>query len=258
MPPPPRIKPEWPARIGELLRKHGLTQAALAQRLGVSSATVSRWLKGTHEPTGEAYVSLGNLAGSPEDLYFWERAGINTASLPEIGSRMASPSVKVKLTDFKVIPGLNLHNRILIGKANAVAIPLLNVTCYADPVPPEQRVHLAEAIVEEVFTAPLEWCPHPASMVCFHLIGNSMFPLILSDSIVAVDMQVTDRTTLKGKIVLVAHRDLGFKVARLERLPSADILVSQNHKYMPIDITDDPRWKIMGQVCWWISRDSES
>lgn len=46
-----KLQPEWPARIAQLLRKHRLTQAALAERLGVSSATVSRWMKGTHEPT---------------------------------------------------------------------------------------------------------------------------------------------------------------------------------------------------------------
>lgn len=258
MPPPSRIKPEWPTRIGQLLQKHQLTQAALAKRLGVSSATVSRWLKGTHEPTGEAYVALGNLAGSPEDLYFWERAGINTSGLPEIGSRISSPSLRVKLTDFKLIPSQNLPSKALAGKANAVAIPLLNVTCYADPIPPEEDIHLSEAIIEEVLTAPVEWCPHPTGMICLHMSGNSMFPIILSDSIIAVDMHITDRSVLKGKIVLASHRDLGFKVARLERLPSADILISQNHKYMPVDISEDSKWKIMGQVCWWLSRDTES
>jgi transcriptional regulator with XRE-family HTH domain len=257
MPSPSRIKPEWPSRIGQLLRKHSLTQAALAKRLGVSSATVSRWLKGTHEPTGEAYVSLGNLAGPPEDLYFWERAGINTSSLPEIGSRISAPSIRIKLTDFKLVPAQDVSSKVLSGNANAVAIPLLNVTCYEDPIPPEEDIHFSESVIEEVLTAPLDWCPHPSGMVCLHLNGISIFPLILSESIIAVDMQVTDRDVLKGKVVLASHRDLGFKVARLERLPSADILISQNHKYMPVDISEDPRWKIMGQGCWWLSRDTE-
>jgi len=252
------VKPEWPARIAQLLRKQRLTQAALAERLGVSGATVSRWMKGTHEPTGEAYISLGNLAGSPEDLYFWERAGINTASYPQSSSRVAVSSIRVRLSDFKFVSGHRLSSKIVANKANAVAIPLLNVTAYGDPVPPERHVHLSEATVEEVLMAPLGWCPHPSGMICMHLAGDSMLPLIPPKAVIAVDMHVTDRATLSGKIVLASHRDLGFKVARLQRLPSADILISANHKYLPIDITDDSKWKIAGHVLWWVSKDPEA
>lgn len=243
--------------MAQLLRKHKLTQAALAERLGVSSATVSRWMKGTHEPTGEAYVSLGNLVGSPEDVYFWERAGINTASFPETSSRVAVSSLKVKLSDFKFFSGHRLSAKTVASKANAVAIPLLNVTAFGDEVPPERHVHLSEAKIEEVLMAPLSWCPHPGGMICMHVAGDSMLPLIAPKALIAVDLNATDRIALRGKIVLASHRDLGFKVARLQRLAAADILVSANHKYVPISITGDARWKIFGQVLWWISKDPD-
>lgn len=253
---PPR--PEWPARIAQLLRKHRLTQAELAKRLGVSTATVSRWMRGSHEPTGETYISLGNLAGSPEDIYFWERAGINTTNFPETSSRIASSSIATRLSDFKLVSGHNLSQKALQNRADVVAIPLLNVTCYADPIPPEESVHLSEAKIEEIIAAPLAWCPHPTGMICLHVFGDSMLPLISSNSVVTVDMHVSNRKDLSGKIVLASHRDLGFKVARLQLLPTVDILVSTNHKYLPVDITSDPQWKIVGQVIWWISKDSEA
>jgi phage repressor protein C with HTH and peptisase S24 domain len=88
-----------------------------------------------------------------------------------------------------------------------------------------------------------------------HVAGDSMLPLIVPKAVIAIDMHVTDRAILSGKIVLVSHRDLGFKIARLQRLPSADILVSANPKYLPIDMTDDSKWKVAGQVLWWISKD---
>lgn len=254
----PKIKPEWPARIAQVLRKHQLTQAGLAERLGVSSATVSRWMKGTHEPTGEAYVALGNLSGSPEDVYFWERAGINAGSISGTSSRIIASSVRVRLNDFKLVVGQRLSSKVVANKANAVAIPLLNVTAFGDEVPPERHVRLSEAKIEEVLTAPLDWCPHPAAMICMHVAGDSMVPLIAPNAVIAVDMHVTDREILAGKIVLVSHRDLGFKIARLLRLPSADILVSANHKCEPIDITSDSKWKIAGQVRWWVSKDPEA
>jgi transcriptional regulator with XRE-family HTH domain len=251
------LKPEWPSRIARLLRKHRLTQAALAERLGVSAASVSRWMKGTHEPTGEAYVSLGNLAGSPEEIYFWERAGINTGSFPGTSSRILASSVRVRLSDFKFVSGQKLSSKVVAGRANAVAMPLLNITAYGDEVPPERHVSMSEATIEEVLTAPLEWCPHPGSMICMHVAGDSMLPLIAPNAIIAVDTHITDRGTLLGKIILASHRDLGFKIARLQRVPSADILVSANHKYGLIDITSDSKWKVAGQVLWWVSKDPE-
>lgn len=251
----PKTQPEWPARIAQLLQKHRLTQAALAKRLGVSSATVSRWMKGTHEPTGETYVSLGNLAGAPDDIYFWERVGINTGSFPGSSSRVLASSLKIRLSDFKLVAGHRLSSKAVVSRANAVAIPLLNVTAYGDPVPPERHVSLSRATIEEVLTAPVEWCPHPGSMICMHVAGDCMEPLIGPDAVIAVDMQVGDRSTLLRKIVLASHRNLGFKVARLHRLVSADILVSANDRYVPIDITGDPKWKIVGQVLWWVNKD---
>jgi phage repressor protein C with HTH and peptisase S24 domain len=256
MSPHPPIKPEWPPKIAGVLRKKGLTQAALAGRLGVSSATISRWMKGSHEPTGAAYISLGNLAGSPEDVYFWERAGIDTANIPQTSSRISGSSIRVRLTDFKFVAGDGLSGDTIASKANAVAIPLVNVTAYGDGVPPEGHVRLSEAKIEEVLMAPLAWCPHPTAMLCIHIEGDSMLPLIGPGAIIAVDMQTTDPDLLGGKIALVSHRDMGFKIARLQRLPSADILVSANPKYMPIDITKDTRWKISGHVLWWVSKDS--
>jgi transcriptional regulator with XRE-family HTH domain len=76
-----KTSPEWSNRIRQLLFDLKLTQAALAERLGISPPTVSRWIQGRHEPTAESYIALGNLARRPEGAYFWERAGIDTSGL---------------------------------------------------------------------------------------------------------------------------------------------------------------------------------
>ena len=75
----PASTPEWSKRIRQLILKLSVSQAGLAARIGVSPATISRWMKGSHEPTSAAYVAMGNLAGLPEGIYFWERAGIDDA-----------------------------------------------------------------------------------------------------------------------------------------------------------------------------------
>ncbi|HZD49454.1 MAG TPA: S24 family peptidase [Silvibacterium sp.] len=246
--------PEWSHRIRGLLRDLKLTQASLAERLGVSPATVSRWIQGKLEPTAETYVALGNLAPRPDGVYFWERAGIETSGLPDAAFGRALSSLRVNLEDFTLVAGRKV-SRLIPGK-NAVAIPLLNVTAYGDEIAPPENISLSQAEVEDVLLAPLSWCPHPEDMVSMHFEGDSMLPVISPGSIVFIDTAITLREDLNEKIAVVAHRDLGFKVARLQRLSGADLLLSANHKYMPVDISNASKWKVFGEVLWWVSRDA--
>lgn len=248
--------PDWPDRIRRLMVDLNLSQAALAERLGVSPATVSRWIQGRNEPTAETYVALGNLARKPDGLYFWERAGMDVSKLPETGLGTAISSLRVDLQDFKLVAAKRL-SRKLSGRGYAVAIPLLAATAYGDGIPPKQNVTLSEVEVEDVLLAPLAWCPHPENMIAMHIAGDSMSPLIPPGCILFVDTASTDRQDLNQKLVVVAHRDLGFKVARFQRVQNSDLLVSANHRYAPLDVSNASKWKTFGEILWWVCRDSE-
>jgi transcriptional regulator with XRE-family HTH domain len=245
---------EWSERIKRLLGELKMTQSALADRLGVSPATVSRWIQGKHEPTAQTYVALGNLAKPPEGIYFWERAGMDLSGLPEAGLRRVLGSLRARLQDFALVAGAK-HSKPMSG--NAVAIPLLNVAAFGDRIAPQQNVVLSQAEVEDVLVAPIAWCPHPENVIGMHLHGDSMMPLIAPGSIVFVDMAVTDRDRLNGRLAVVSHRDLGFKVARFQQVSGTDLLVSANHRYAPLDISNAAKWKVFGEVLWWISRDGD-
>jgi transcriptional regulator with XRE-family HTH domain len=246
--------PDWASRILRLIAELKLTQAALAERLGVSPATVSRWIQGKHEPTAEGYIALGNLAPRPDAVYFWERAGMDLANLPDTSLRKVVSSLRVTLDELTVAPSRKV-SRNLPAAGGAVAIPLLRLAAYGDRVPPRENVTLSDVEVEEMLLAPLAWCPHPDHMVGMHLEGDSMTPSIPPGSILFIDTAATERDALDKKIVVVSHRDLGFKVARLQRLAGADLLVSANPRYMPLDVTNASKWKMFGQVLWWVSRD---
>lgn len=245
--------PEWASRILRLIAELKLTQAALAERLGVSPATVSRWIQGKHEPTAEGYIALGNLAPRQDAVYFWERAGMEVANLTDGNVHKVISSLRVNLEDLNVVAGARVSQNL--PGAGAVAIPLLAASAYGDRVPPQENVSLSEVEVQEMLLAPLGWCPNPDHMVGMHLEGDSMVPAIAPGSILFVDTAATDRDQLDKKIVVVSHRDLGFKVARLQRLQGTDLLVSANSRYMPLDVTNAAKWKIFGHVLWWISRD---
>ncbi len=246
--------PEWSERILRLAAELKLTQAALAERLGVSPATVSRWIQGKYEPTAEGYVALGNLSRQPDGEYFWERAGVDTSAFSDTNFQRVQSSLRVSMGDFSLIAGRKVSNQ-LPGKNTAVAIPLLNVSAYGDPVPPTENVSLSQVAVEEILLAPLSWCPHPEHVIGMHLAGDSMMPTIAPHSIIFVDTAVTDRQPLNQKIAVVSHRDLGFKVARFQRLANSDLMVSANPKYLPLDVSNASKWKIFGEVLWWVSRD---
>jgi transcriptional regulator with XRE-family HTH domain len=251
-----KTSPEWSNRIRQLLVDLKLTQAGLAERLGISPPTVSRWIQGRHEPTAESYIALGNLARRPDGAYFWERAGMDTSGLQDASFLRAISSLRVSLQDFQLVASRKV-SRHLGGKGHAVAIPLLNVIAFGDRIPPKEHVSLSQVEVEDILLAPLAWCPHPENMISMHLEGDSMYPVIPPDSIIFVDTASTARDKLNQKLTVVAHRDLGFKVARFQRVSGSDLLVSANHKYVPVDVSNASKWKIFGEVLWWVSRDGE-
>ncbi|MGD0445352.1 MAG: S24 family peptidase, partial [Edaphobacter sp.] len=217
---------------------------------------VSRWLQGTHEPTAETYVTLGNLALRPDALYFWERAGMDMSQLPDTNFHRALSSLRVGFEDFTLVSTRKTSKRLSSGK-KAVAIPLLNVTAYGDENPPLQNVSLSQAEMEDALVAPLSWCPHPDNMIAMHFAGDSMLPVIATASILFVDTAATERAELDQRLVVVAHKDHGFKVARFERVSGRDLIVSANHKYRPIDVSGPSRWKILGEILWWVTKDEK-
>src|ERR1700734_3813397 len=72
---------EWVRKILQLRKRLGLNQSEFAGRLNYSAMALSRWESGSHEPTAEAYVRMGNLADAGESNWFWTRAGLKSGSL---------------------------------------------------------------------------------------------------------------------------------------------------------------------------------
>ncbi len=72
---------EWARCIAELRQRMQLTQTQLAEQVGVTAMTVSRWERGLVEPTAGGYISLGNLAEGKHAWYFWRRAGLSEAKV---------------------------------------------------------------------------------------------------------------------------------------------------------------------------------
>jgi len=256
MPTPKSPGPEWSVQIRRLIGARNLSQADLATLVGVSPSTVTRWVRGSHEPTPSSYMAMASLAGPRDAIFFWERAGLDPSNFPEADLRVTLSSLRVHLKDLKIVRTRKINKEVVARDSTAVLLPLLNIVAFGDQCPPGPHVTLAQAETIDVLMAPLDWCPHPENMLCMQVAGDSMAPVIPSGAILCVDTAVTDRNQLDQKIAVFSHRDHGFKVARLRRLASADILISSNENCMPVDVSDPSKWKAVGEVVWWVSRDT--
>src|SRR5579872_1650759 len=169
-------KPEWATSISELRHRLNLSQGEFGQRLHSSAMGVSRWERGTHEPSAGSYIELGNLAGAPLCWYFWGRAGLRPEDLmrvlPQLGKQYSRPTVINLRVAHAGSGGKKLRTMPL------VAIPLLKVAVASHGGRGDSSPLLRHAPVETIIAAPIEWCPNPATTTCLRVRGTSMSPLI--------------------------------------------------------------------------------
>jgi SOS-response transcriptional repressor LexA len=242
---------EWVRRIQQLRKRLSLNQSQFAALLKYSPMAISRWEKGTHEPTAEAYVQMGNLADEKGSSWFWARAGLESAGL----SRML-PKAILDMVDFPefefVIAGSG--GKRAKTKTKLVAIPVLAVHAGTHGEKGDQILDLAGAEVSEIIAAPVLWCPNPATTRCLRVRGSSMSPTIEDGDVVVVDSAQNDPKQLDGKIVVAWHKGTGLTLSRFLMMEGVQLLESENRDYSPISLARDRNWRIVGRVLWWIRK----
>jgi SOS-response transcriptional repressor LexA len=244
-------KHDWAARILALRRRLQMSQSEMGKLVNSSAMAVSRWERGVQEPLANIYIQLGNLTGDPECWYFWGRAGLQSDDLMRVLPDVRSRLRKHRLPDLQVVQaGMRMGRK---KQSNLVAIPVLPVIVAThggtgDPVTALDQVH-----PEYVLAAPSEWCPNPAHTTCLRVHGRSMMPLIHDGYIVAVDTSQSNRLKLYGQIVVVAHKEQGLVVSRLQRFDQTEVLVPENREYESASFSARG-WRIVAKVLWWIGR----
>ena len=248
-------KPDWAAKIEELLRNLGLTQAGLAEKLSVSPMTVSRWVRGTHRPSAETYFKLANLAGIPDNLHFWEQAGLTESNSPAhfFDEKSIHTSVVVKLTAFEMVGSQRISATSMDDVSDGVAIPLLDAKVHAAAAGIGPPPDLDSVKVSQIMTAPLEWCTNTQALVGLTVQGDSMSPLIKDGSVIIVDTASADVSTLDGKVIVASHRDQGLKACWLRQVGAQQMLVPENPHYAPEEYSASKNWSLLGEVVWWIT-----
>jgi transcriptional regulator with XRE-family HTH domain len=247
--------PEWVRKILQLRKRLGLNQSEFAARLNYSAMALSRWESGTHEPTAEAYVQMGNLADADESNWFWTRAGLKSADLSRMFPQGAGVLDKVNFPDFEIVVAGSGKKRLAPKiKASLVALPVLAVHAGAHGERGDQVLDLDQAEVSEMIAAPALWCPNPAATSCLRVRGASMSPMIDDGDIVVVDCEQHDGKDLNGKIIVAWHKKTGLTLSRFLMMKGVQLLESENRDYRPISMGRDRNWRIIGKVLWWIRK----
>ena len=245
---------EWSRKILAFRHARKLTQSGLAKELNTSGMAVSRWERGEAEPSAEAYIRLGHLAGDPLCWFFWGRAGLSTADLKRI-----LPATRRRLRQDRIANIQIVHAGAARVKSlkptNFVAIPVLPVHAATPGEDAEEVTDLDQLKPEAIWAAPAEWCPNPAKTVSLRVKGNSMSPLILDGYIIAVDMSDVPRDELLGQIVVAWNAQAKkLLVSRLIRFNHTDALISDQREYQTVSLSPESQWRIMGRVLWWTGR----
>lgn len=242
--------PGWAREILNLRRRLGLSQANFGQKLHYSPVAVSRWERGAKEPTAEAYIRLGNLAGIPASWQFWSRAGLRTADIARKSS-VTHRVGKVRFPEFEiVIAGGGKRASARSKKIKVVAVPVLPVHAATPGETGDRAANLGQISAEAVIAAPTIWNPNAADTSCLRVKGSSMKPSINDGDLVAVDASQNDTGELSGKIVVVSQREQGLLLGRFRVLDGTQILESENREYEPLVLGTGRDWKLIGKVVW--------
>ncbi|HEY0704154.1 MAG TPA: XRE family transcriptional regulator [Candidatus Acidoferrales bacterium] len=246
---------EWVPRILQLRQRLGLNQSEFAARLNYSAMALSRWESGTHEPTAEAYVQMGNLAEGKDSNWFWTRAGLKSADLSRMFPEGSSILHKENFPDFEiVVAGSGGKRASPSKKTKLVAIPVLEVHAGTHGAKGDQVLDLNQAEVSEMIAAPALWCPNPSTTSCLRVRGSSMSPMIDDGDIVVVDASQNAGKELNGKIIVAWHKTTGLTLSRFLMMKGVQLLESENRDYKPISMARDRNWRIVGKVLWWIRK----
>jgi SOS-response transcriptional repressor LexA len=249
---------EWSRKILAFRHARKLTQSGLAKELNTSAMAVSRWERGEAEPSAEAYIRLGHLAGDPLCWFFWGRAGLNTADLMRILPVSRRRLRQGGIAHIRVVHAGAVKVKSL-KSTNFVAIPVLPVHAATPGEDAEEVGDLDQLRPEAIWAAPAEWCPNPASTISLRVKGNSMSPLILDGYLIAVDTSETAREKMLGQIVVAWNRDeKQLLVSRLIRFDHTDALISEQRENRPVLLGAEFKWRIVGRVLWWTGRPQQS
>jgi transcriptional regulator with XRE-family HTH domain len=247
---PKMDKAQWAKVIEAVRRKTGLNQSQFAQRLGTTQSNVSKWENGVYEPSPDIYLQLAGMADVSDADFLYLRAKLHPDQIERLKAPAEAPTPRPQPVIEVLATRGATAGSLLKKMPDVVAVPLL-----ADAAAAGSPRMIEEAKLEDTLLLPRKWCPHPDSMVCIRVKGNSMSPILEEDYVVAIDTSVNTNAELYNRMVAARDPEGGVTIKWLRKLKNGkEALVAQHtsQDYDPVIISDERGWKLIGPVTWWV------
>lgn len=234
---------EYSLRIKRLRKALGVTQHALARRLGVLPWAVSSWEQGRWEPSGEHYAQLARLAPPDQARYFLGKLGLDRETVLDkfAETSVQAPEIRIYTTE-QWKPGSEDRLRF------QVQVPVLR-----DEAAAGSPREINERDIDSFIAVPSKFVPRgPGAYSGIYIRGDSMEPVLRDRFIVVVDHMRRDPLRLRGRMVAaLAQGGVLVKWLARETRQNRLVLRSENPEYEDIVMESPETNPIIGDVVFW-------
>lgn len=237
----------------ELFGEHGGPE--LARRLSLPARTWYNYETGVTVPAEVLLGFIDQTGTNPLWLLSGEGPKYQNAEHDQVLSslspieliRRGLEKLEQEPNDVVIVAPENMPGEALSDFVAVSLVPMQALT----------RRPVNHAAVEGYIMAYRQWLPNPAETLGVRLNDDSMYPILPSGSIVAIDRSVTDPKLLQGRLVAACPE--GEPVIRWLDLSGRHLILrpSQPGKefpLIPIELDGDTESMILGQVVWSWSR----
>ena len=221
-----------------------MSQVAFAEALGTKQSVVSKWEKGAHKPSPDAFAKLAGIAPDMEKFYFLEQAGIPSSYfMGDIGDKMPEAMIAAASDVVSKAFGAPGDRNI-----DAQMVPLL-----ADPIAAGSPLSINESDIKTFVPMLPAWFPKGATVYAIEVDGDSMEPTLGHGYIAFIDVTKRDPAKLIGHMVAARVGD-GCTIKWLRFSNKHYTLVPQHssprHEVRVMNDEDD--WAVIGEVIRWV------
>ncbi|WP_406699992.1 S24 family peptidase [Singulisphaera sp. Ch08] len=237
----------------ELFGEHGGPE--LARRLGLPARTWYNYETGVTVPAEVLLGFIEQTGTNPTWLLAGEgpkyQRGLNGLDLADLAPieliRRGLEKLEQEPSDVRVVAPENMPGDVLSDYVAVNLVPLKDLA----------RRGVDSTRVDGYIMAFRQWIPHPTETVGVQVTDDSMFPVLPSGSLVAIDRSVTDPQQLQGKMVAACPDEVPM-ICWLD-LSGRHLIFRPNqpnreHPLIPVELSGLASGVILGQVIWSWSR----
>jgi len=226
----------------------GMKGYEIAEKLGVTKATVSRYLSGKNMPDYNGLIKISEVSGVSID---WLLTGKGPMKLSEVLIEKDKLETYKPTANVIILTPDELKNRLkeLEPRESYIAIPLLtDFAIIKDPI------NIQEKDIEGFALIYKSWLQQDHIYRCIRIKDNSMSPILEEGFLAGIDCTDNEPSMLEGKIVAARYQD-NLSIRKVLLTNEYYILQPQNTlKFQLIKIPIAEKNIIIGKVVWWFGK----